>query len=144
VSVSAIRELLEAQAMPPLRMVKLIGSMPAGRSQAAGVPQSPAAFVTLLGEDAQPNRYGTGAHAQTVARRFGVLLAVRDVSDADGGKAVETLDSVRAAVMSKLVGQQPEGFEDTIEFRRGSLVDVSNGVSWWLDEFGTSRELQGE
>lgn len=143
-NMAEIRTRLVAETMPPLRLVELVGSMPAARGQAAGVPQSPAAFLTLLGEEAQPNRYATGAHAQTIQTRFGVLLAVRDVSDAKGAAASEALDAVRETVISALAGWKPASVDETIEFRRGSLIDIANGVSWWLDEFGTSYEFEGE
>lgn len=136
-----IQARLTATAAPPLKLVASVASSPAAQGQARGVPQSPAAFVLLTSEDADPSRYATGAHAQRTRSRFGVLQAVRELSDAKGGAGMTTLQTVRTAVIGALIGWQPESVDEPIDFVRGQLVDLQDGVLWWLDEFGTSFDL---
>lgn len=123
------------------KQVDLAGGLDEAVKNARGVPQSPAAFVLPLRDVAQPNRYSAGAHAQQVASEFGVLIGVRNLAASNYGRAIDELKEAREAAFGALVGWQPDGADDAIEFRRGSLRGLSNGVLWWLDEFGTSWDL---
>lgn len=96
----------------------------------------PAAFVLPLAESAEANELSSGI-SQRVAQRFGVVLAVSNHRDAGGEAALGDLAPVRSAVMTALLGWAVDGNHDPVEFAGGRLVDLSQGVLWWQDDFLT-------
>lgn len=103
----------------------------------AGPVTPPSAFVMLVGEGSSRNEYATGAFAQRVVARFGVVLVVRNVSDVRGAAAVLDLEGLRTAVMGALLNWQPSAAHDPVEHVTGRLDNYDDQTLWWIDEFST-------
>ncbi|MGH6879281.1 phage tail terminator protein [Hypericibacter sp.] len=133
---------LTSWAGSPLKAVGRAGDIQKAMEQSRGVPVSPSAFLVPIGDTAQPNRSATIAVIQQVAMTFGVLLAVRDVSDAKGGQAAGTIEDVKIAVRGRLVGWSPAPEDDLVELIGGGLVQLMNGTIWWLERYRTGFQLR--
>lgn len=103
-------------------------------------PATPAAYVFPIGDDAGPNRAGTG-HSQPVTTTVGVLLILRAVGNAQGGRARDVVTVMRDAINRELAGWQPEGADAPIDYAGGVLVDVRPGEIWWLLRYRLQSRL---
>ncbi len=99
---------------------------------------TPSAWVIPLMDAALPNRMMSGAVEQRVNERFGVILAVSNVRDARGEAANEDLEVVRSAVITALLGWQPDAGYDPVEYGGGRMLSLINPVLWWQLEFTTA------
>jgi len=100
--------------------------------------QIPSAFVIPLAERGSPNSVAVGAVSQIITVEFGVILAVSNLRDPGGQKAMQDLYSLRESVIRALVGWSPPDAFDLVEFSSGRLLDMSEQVLWWQDDFQTS------
>lgn len=100
--------------------------------------RQPAAYVIPLSEAAGPNMLAASVVRQRIAATCGVVLLVSSLRDARGQAAVDLLGPLLDAVRSTLVGFQPTDAHDPMEFRRGRLIDISEGALAWQDEFETA------
>lgn len=98
-------------------------------------PQTPAAWVLWLGEDAGPGTDMTGGTRQTVTEVIGVLLMHRVAGDSKGTQAQAELEALRVDVRSALVGWEPDPAADPIEYRRGRLIEVPQGTAFMQLDF---------
>ncbi len=137
-NLDAVVAQLKATAVPPLRLVAGAGDFASAEGLSRGVAQNPAAFVVPLDDRGSPNQFGTLATQQRIATRFGVVYAVKDLSDARGGKAAVSIDAVYKAVRDQVVGWTPAGCDEPCILERGRMVQMGDSVMWWLDEFATS------
>jgi len=103
--------------------------------------QLPAAFVLPLSDDPQPNRLDNGI-SQRVNRRFGVVLAVKNLRDASGAAALSDLVPLRSQLIDALLGWVPDGLTDPCEYAAGRLLELSQQVLWWQDDFLTAFYLR--
>lgn len=103
-------------------------------SAVEAVPQAPAAFVLPMDERADPN-VGTGVN-QRITVSFGVLLIVRKAGTRE---VADDLTPWTHPILDELVGWQPEGGCDAVEYRGGSLVDLQPGEVRWLMTFSTNH-----
>jgi hypothetical protein len=133
---------LKAVAMPPLRLVGKSADMPSAQGQSRGAVQSPSAYVLPIGDNATPNRFATGAHIQEVAETFGILIVVRDLSDAKGGAAASSFSAVKGAVRDALISWTPNNADMPIDLVDGRMVDVINGEVWWLERYRSTSQLR--
>jgi hypothetical protein len=106
------------------------------------LPDTPAAYVIPLNERAGPNRFASGAVHQEVEAQFGVVFAVRNVTDGRGAAAAADLSGLRAEVSAALVGWMPAGCSDLVIFAGGELVAFANGCLWWQDEYVTAYPMR--
>lgn len=100
--------------------------------------RQPAAFVIPLSEVGGPNTLAAGPVRQRITATVGVVLLVTVLRDPRGEAAAFALGPIYAAVRGVLVGWQPSAAHDPMEFRRGRLIDISEGTLAWQDEFETS------
>lgn len=100
--------------------------------------RQPAAYVIPLADVGGANSLAAGPVRQRLVRGFGVIVLLGNLRDARGASAAAALANVQAAVRAALVGFQPTPDHDPIEFRRGQLIDVSEGALAWQDEFETA------
>jgi hypothetical protein len=133
---------LQAEASPPLRMVGKAGDIPVAQDQARGAVQSPSAYVVPIGDTAEPNRLATGAHDQRITDTFGVLLVVRDLSDAKGGAAAQTFSAIKSAVRDALVAWTPSPADTPVELVDGKTIEMINGELWWLERYRSQFHLR--
>jgi hypothetical protein len=100
--------------------------------------RQPAAYVLPLSEEGGPNGLAAGPVRQRITATFGVVLMATSLRDARGEAAADLLGPLCDAIRSQLVGFQPTPAHDPIEFRRGRLLDITEGTLAWQDEFTTS------
>lgn len=106
-----------------------------------GAARVPALWLLALEESAQTNRLNQGVQ-QRVIVQVGVVYAVRDVRDAQGQAAAESLSGLRQTVMSALVGALPAGGAEPLIFERGGLLHFQNALLYWQDQFSTGYYLR--
>lgn len=100
--------------------------------------RQPAAFVLPLAEVAGPNGLATGPVRQRITATIGVVLLATSLRDPRGEAAADQLGPLCAALRAALIGWQPTVEHDPIEFRRGALVDITEGTLAWQDQFETA------
>lgn len=117
--------------------LKLVGRAADFQKAADSNPTvTPAAFVLSLEEI--PGPVETTAMIQRVEVLIGVVLVVRNVSDAKGAAASQDLEALRTAVNEKLMGWVPaEGF-DPLERGPGRLLAFRDGHMWWQNIYKTA------
>jgi len=101
----------------------------------------PAAYILPLRDPASPNALAN-AVSQSVTSTFGVLLAVKNLRDAAGEKARAELTPLRSDVCDALLNWQPGAEYAPCEFGGGRLMQMTDRVLWWLDEYRTSFEIR--
>jgi len=115
----------------------------AGLAQAAtDLKQIPAAYVIPSSERAGASRTGTTVVSQQNTVRFAVVVAVRNLRDARGEQAQTDLLAVREEIITALHGWQPNGDFDPLEYGGGRLLQLTDAVLWWQDEFLTSHLMR--
>lgn len=104
----------------------------------SGVRVTPSAYVLPLSEDAVNTASGTMVITQKVITNFAVVYAVKNLSDARGKKAIETiLRDLRLKTLDALVGWVPGDGFNQCEFAGGSLLRLEKGTVYWRDRFQT-------
>jgi hypothetical protein len=121
---------------------KVGGSADFGVAETALRNKLPAAFVIPLAEQASPNSSATTLVSQKVNQQFGVILAVSNLRDATGEKALADLAAVRQQVFAALLGWIPLGERSAMELSGGNLQDMSDQVLWWQDVFNIDTYLR--
>ena len=118
----------------------------AGAAELAAVKdlaqRAPHAWVIPLAEDAGQNVL-LNAVSQRVTERIGVVIAVRNSRDARGHTAHNVLRYIRRQIKDALIGWLPDPNEEEVTFNRGRLIDFSDRVIWWQDEYVWSYEERG-
>ncbi len=100
--------------------------------------RTPAAWVVPVSESASANVSASIDVVQRIRRRFGVVIAVRDVRDATGEAALDGgLAQARSEIVAALVGWSPDAESGAIVAAGGRLLSFSSGALWWQDEFET-------
>ena len=102
----------------------------------------PAGFVIPLADQASPNTSATIVVQQRVVQQFGVILAVSNLRDATGEKAINDLFLVRQQIFQKLIGWYPPSATNSMEFGGGNLMDMDDQVVWWQDNFSIDIYLR--
>ena len=96
--------------------------------------RAPYAWVIPVAEDAG-NNVLLNAVSQRVVERVGVVVAVRNRRDARGHTAHNVLRYIRREIKNTLIGWLPDPDQDEVVFSRGRLIDFSDRVIWWQDEY---------
>lgn len=106
-----------------------------------GFEIGPVARVLPERDSAEPNS-AQNAVLQRNTQRFGILIGVRNVSDARGAAAHDALRELRMALMQKLLGWKPATGFKPVTYVSGRLVLIRNRVLWWSDLFQTSSHIR--
>ena len=115
----------------------------AGLAQAAtDLKQVPSAYVVPNSERASGSRTGTTVVSQQNGVRFAVIVAARNLRDARGDQAQADLLTLRETIMAALHGWQPQDDFDPIEYGSGRVLQLTQQVLWWQDEFLTSHLMR--
>lgn len=131
-----------AQLKTEVTDLKMVGGAADLSAATDSVIQKPAAFVLPNSERASGSTTGTMAVNQQNTVRFAVLIAVQNLRDKRGEKAQANLRSLRGSIMDALLGWQPDADFDPIEYGGGKLLQLSDQVLWWQDEFVTSHLIR--
>ncbi|MCC6195715.1 MAG: hypothetical protein IT518_14725 [Burkholderiales bacterium] len=95
----------------------------------------PAAFVIPLAETTLANPFGNQVVQQQFTARLGVVIAVQNKRDPLGGQATADRDALREAVFAKLLGWPPAPGFGGFEWAGGALLDLTDQVLFWQDDF---------
>ncbi len=125
-------------------MLKTAGGAVEYERALQNAPALPAAFVIPGRETATDNEFGNQIVEQRVDVDFAVVLAVRNVSDASGAAALESLKPVRDAVCVALLNWQPDAEFYGCEYGGGELFAWKDGVIWWAETYRTSHLIRSE
>ncbi len=125
--------------IPSLRAVGGAAELAAALTQRA--QQTPQAFLVPIGESGGSNTLSMAVN-QRVTERVGLVYVVRNISSPTGEQTHAELTALRAMGKRALVGWTPDPEHEETIFVRGSLVDFSNLVLWWQDEFATAYHYQ--
>ncbi len=117
------------------------GAIELGAAKKASPLATPACYVFPLADDAGEHESAPNGVRQFVTARFGVAIAVKNVSDPRGMASEADLQSLVDGVRSALLGWMPAGCEKKIEFKGGALDSFPEQHVWWLEKFATGHTL---
>ena len=136
---AGLRTYLAAELTP----VPVAGAAEFAAITEASLPRAPALWVVPLRETAAANPL-TGALHQRITVALGVVYAVRQVQDAIGGAASDSLTDLRSAVLSallhwtpSLVTGAPTADPEPLVYAGGGLLHFANALLFWQDQFTT-------
>lgn len=118
-------------------LFRLVGGAAEFGAAADAAPPDPAAFVLHMGDNGNLKTPFTNG-VQRITRMYGVLLCVRNVSDAPGGEACIDLVALRRAVFAQLIGWMPFDGAEPLQFSMGRVLKFETGLLWWQDDFATT------
>ena len=122
-------------------LLRHVGAAASLEQAVANVAAFPCAYLLAPREDAAPNEM-INIVRHTVADRFSVLLAVKDVADATGESALAQIDAIRPTIIAALLNWSPDSTHDPIEFKAGQLLYAADGIAAWSDTFVTFHPLR--
>lgn len=100
-------------------------------------------IYVIPGNDDGARLESTGVVISEVSAPVGILLGIREVTDAIGEAATDPLKTYREALAGALHGFRPTGANEALAFSNGGLVDFKDGVYWQLDNYESSYNLRG-
>ena len=136
-------ELVIARLQAQVAAFKQVAGAADFAATAAGLVTPPVAFVLPLSDQPAANALTTQVSQRDVIR-FGVAIGVQNLRDVRGQKAATDLRTLRIAVMTALLGWQPASGYDPCEFGGGRLIQLTDQVLWWQDDFVTALYLMGD
>jgi len=122
--------------------LKLVGGAADLAAASESMKQSPAAFVFPSAERANGSSTGTMVVSQHNSVRFAVVIAVQNLRDARGENAQSDLRLLRTGILTVLHGWQPDDDFLPIELASGRLLQLTDQVLWWQDEFVTANTIR--
>ena len=137
IDLSALRTLLTTALAP----VPVQGAAEFAAISATGLARAPLVWCVPLDEHAEANVLNQGVHQQ-ITVTLGVVYAVRDVRDAVGQNAADSLATLRADVFAALLNHVPTGGCDPVTYVQGGLLDFQNAILFWQDQFQTRYTLR--
>jgi hypothetical protein len=134
-SLDTLKARIQAE-VPGIRLVDAYASLVAAKGVAR---QTPAAFIYPASETAP---LGNGyQHLQRVRVQFGVLIVVRNVSDAGGAAAQKETEQLSAALRAALCGWVPGSDYDKVQLTSAGPAELDNGFLYWPETFVTTQEF---
>ena len=121
----------------------------AGAAQYRPLPEStalqvPCAFVIPLDDNPGDNQ-SQNVVRQSMNESFAVIVALSNVADERGQAASVTVDTVRSALWSALLGWSPDqDIYDGIVYEGGSLLSMDRARIWYQFEFSAAFEIAPE
>lgn len=98
----------------------------------------PAVFVVPMNRKGGANRYMTGTVAQKRELHYQVVMAVRNISGAQGGKAITDIEQLYELVDAAIFGYYVSEAHDPIVLVDGAMNEIHDGICWWIDEYATA------
>lgn len=126
--------------VPTLKSVK--GAVDFAAAAVDGVKQLPAAFVIPLSESAGEQQHASMSTQQTTRSLFGVIYAAQNLRDMRGEKALTGIIALRLAVFAAIYGWPPSADFDPCEFSGGRILQLTDQVLWWQDDFVTQSIIR--
>lgn len=130
---------LKARIKAMVPAVKFVGEAADFQSAVESNPvATPAVFVIELEETAAPSKTSDVVVSQLVRAAVGIVLVVRNLSDAKGVAARGELRQLRQLVKDQVFGWQASPELDPFERGNSSLLAFRDGHVWWQDQYLTS------
>lgn len=103
---------------------------------------APSAYLVPLAEQGEPSQTYNPV-MQRRGMQFGVIWVVQNLYDAQGEAAQTELVAIRDQGFASLIGWEPDGNHEPVQFVRGDLMDFNNQFLLWQDVFATATYLRG-
>lgn len=100
-------------------------------------------YVLPLGERVKNTEY-TGATVSHVSYQVGVVTALRNVRDVQGGEHQQQLNVEREKIRALLAGWVPTPNHEPLARGNGRLMQFKNNTVYWLDIFETKNSEQAK
>ena len=91
-------------------------------------------YVLYAAEDADGNIMATGVRQRCVIG-VTVALAVTNRRDKRGEAGVEEVEALHGRVRGALLGWTPEGTTEPVTYRKGRLLNFTEGAQIWADDY---------
>lgn len=101
-----------------------------------GYIKPPGAFIVPMGDMPSDNPL-YGEFVQHVLVKFGVVLVVANLADTSGSSALTDLARRRDEVRAALQAWSPDGSFGDAQRGPGALLQFTDGLLWWMDEYRT-------
>lgn len=102
-----------------------------------GLLTTPSAFVIPMAEAPAKNAFEFQSVSQDTTAMCGVVVAVRDLSDAVGEAAMATLRSIRGGVFDALVNWTSDPDFAPFVYGGGQVIGQRDQITLWQDDFIT-------
>ncbi len=76
---------------------------------------------------------------QRVVDRLSIVIVTRNTTDQKGSDSSDNSELLQNAVMNEILGFEPTGGYEPIEYAGGSLVSLTNGFYIWLDTYKSAH-----
>lgn len=120
--------------------LQVAGAAELEAAMVGGLKSNQAAFVIPLAHGAAPNERVNAVY-QRIPYAVGVVIVVRNLQDAQGGKAQASLDTCWNWVKGKLLGWVPTTDHEPVEYEGGRMVALANGFLWWQDDWSSAFSI---
>ena len=94
-------------------------------------------YVLYAAEDAEGNIQANAVRQRCVIG-VTVALAVTNRRDRRGEAGVDEVETLHGRVRTALLGWTPPGAAERVEYRRGRLLNFTEGAQVWADDYETA------
>lgn len=101
----------------------------------------PCAFVIPLDDNPGENISSNGIR-QMLQDSFAVIVAVSNTADEKGQTGAHSVDAIRAALWSALLGWRPADRYDGISYQGGQLLHMDRARLWYQFDFAAAMEIE--
>jgi len=105
------------------------------------------AWIIEFKTNPKQNSRDMGDPVQIEQQFFAVIIAVKNINDADGEKATEVLKEKRLAVRKKLFGFTPKAVNNSytpMTLAGSRLLKIKNPITFWAEIFSTTHQIDME
>lgn len=132
--VTLVKTRIEAQ-VGGLNLVSVAANIGAAIESLSALP---AVYIIRAARGAEPNTIVAGGHSQRVTEAISILIADRIAGDVSGAQTSLTVETIAQAVMTALIGWQPDTDRDPMDYVGGELADWTEPLLMvWLDDYTT-------
>lgn len=129
---------LRARILATVPAIKFVGTAPDFQHAAESNPKiTPACFVIPMGKVPRPSAMADVV-VQRVTSTVGIVLVVRNLSDAKGVAAGGDMEALSRLVKNQVYGWQAQPELDPFELGNSHLLTFRDGHMWWQDQYLTS------
>lgn len=136
--IDAIKQQLSDTCKPPLMDVFGAAEFAALRERPPA--RMPTAYVISLLDRAEPNDLAAGAVRQKLDEQIAIVLAISSTGKPLGD--TDLVQQLRNQVRGALLGFDPGNGYSALEYRRGGLIDLIDGIVWWQLDFSTEFHIR--
>lgn len=136
-----IRPLIEARIKAQIPDFKEVAGASDMASLFAGRIADNGCYIIQDSERASPNTR-INAVSQENTEHYAVLIVVRNVRDSRGSDAADVCHTLRAQVLTCLLGWEPDSTITPFEKVDGRLISFADGFYIWKETYKTSQLIR--